>query len=575
MGELTLVFGVDILILYGGVFLKKFFLFVTLAMILSFSAFADVTSSIVDPSDIGVGARPLALGKAYVGLSDDANGLFMNPAGLAAIKNMKLTSMSGQVLQDINYVVVGGATPTDYGVVGFGYVNAGLPNIPVTTVTGSGTTETVVSIGSTNYYSSVAILSYSNELSKIDLFRDYKNVTYGINLKYFMQGFDGGGSTMRGANGTGTDMDLGLQYKPMRELTLGFSALNVLPVGFGGQFTWDKGGVEESIPCVVKTGFNAKLFGKDSFYGSKQNVSFGIDMDVSPSQSRPAVYHAGVEWWPISVMALRVGLDQKPKGTEDIVGVDNNLSAGIGLKFNGFTFDYCYHQYSDLTENTTHYFSIGYVGAEEKPKPSQAPTPVIPVVVPSVSLETFSDVPATFWARGPIEFMAALGIMNGYYDGKFRPNDPVSRAELSSMLVRLKQVEANDATSDPFPDVKKDYWAAKYIKAASFMNLMSNYPDGTFKPEKNVTRVEGAVILSRFTEAKEPATLTKDPFVDVTQKHWAAKYIAAAQNYGLLDYLIGQKFEPDKELTRAEVAELLSKTSYGKDRIRKFLNVGS
>jgi len=195
-------------------------------------------------------------------------------------------------------------------------------------------------------------------------------------------------------------------------------------------------------------------------------------------------------------------------------------------------------------------------------------------VVPSVSLETFSDVPSGFWAKSPIEFMATLGVMNGYFDGKFRPDDAVSRAELATMLVKLKELDVNDATSDPFPDVSKDYWAARYVKAVSYMNLMGNYPDGTFKPDKKVTRVEGLVILSRFTEAAEPGSLTKDPFVDVPQKHWAAKNITAAQNYGLLDYLIGKKFEPDKELTRAEVAELLSKTSSGKDRIRKFLKVG-
>ena len=554
--------------------MKKLSFFLVLLLMMASGALADVSGSMTDPSDIGVGARPLALGKAFVGFSGDASDIFINPAGLGEINNLKFTSMNGQVLQDISYVVIGGAEPTDYGVFGLGYINVGLPSIPVTSTEGSGTTETVVNIGSTNYYSSVLTLSYSNNLSKIPVFRDYKNITYGASLKYFMQGFEGGGSAMRGANGTGMDMDIGLQYRPRKALTLGLSVLNVLPAGLGGKFTWDKSGVEENIPSLVKAGFMAKLLGNDSLYGSKQNVFLAVDVDMSPTENRPAVYHTGVEWWPISVMALRAGIDQKPKGTDDGVGADNNLTAGIGLKFNGFTFDYCYHQFSDLTENTTHFFSIGYTGEDEKPKLAEEVKPVIPVVVQSVSLEAFSDVPDGFWAKSPIEFMATLGVMNGYFDGKFRPADTVSRAELASMLLKLKESEVNDVASAPYPDVSKDYWAAKYIKAVSYMNFMKNYPDGTFKPDKKVTRVEGAVILSRFTEASEPATLSKSPFVDVSQKHWAAKYIAAAQNYGLLDYLIGKKFEPDKELTRAEVAELLSKTSYGKGRIRKFLRVG-
>ncbi|MFH1710109.1 MAG: S-layer homology domain-containing protein [bacterium] len=555
--------------------MKKGCLFLIFVLLASCGAFAEITGSVADPSDIGVGARPLALGKAYVGLSDDANGLFMNPAGLAGIKNFKATSMSGQVIQDVNYAIVGGATPTDYGVFGLGYTNVGLPNIPVTQTTGSGTSETVVTVGQTTYYSSVLTLLYSNDLSGIEYFKDHKNFTYGVNLKYFMQGFQGGGTAMKGANGTGLDMDLGLQYKPSTGLTLGLSGLNILPSNLGGKFIWDKGGVEESIPAVVKAGFSARIFGKDSFYGGKQDVLLGMDMDAYPSQNRPSVYHTGLEWSPISVMALRAGIDQKPKGTEDMVGVDNNLTAGIGLKFNGFTFDYCYHQFSDLTENTTHFFSIGYVGLDEDKKTAERPKRIIPVVVPSVSLETFSDVPNGFWAKSPVEFMTTLGVMDGYFDGKFRPDAPVSRAELAAMIVKLKELDVNEATSDPYPDVSKDYWAAKYVKAVSYLHLMRNYPDGTFKPEKKITRVEGIVALSRFTEAKEPATLSKDPFIDVSQKHWAAKNIAAAQNYGLLDYLIGKKFDPNKELTRAEVAELLSKTGIGKDRIRKFLRVGS
>jgi S-layer homology domain len=483
--------------------------------------------------------------------------------------------MSGQVLNDISYVVIGGANPTNYGVFGFGYTTVTLPDIPVTQTSGSGTMETVVNTGATNYYSSVLTLSYSNDLSKIGFLKDFDNITYGVNLKYFMQGFSGGGTAMKDADGTGFDMDLGMQYKPIKALTVGVSAMNILPASLGGKFTWTKDSIEESIPATIKAGFAAKIFGKDSFYGGKQDVFFDTDMDADVNQNRQSVYHAGVEWWPISIMALRVGLDQQPRGAEDSDGIDNNFTAGLGLKFNGFTFDYCYHQYSDLSDNTTNYFSIGYVGEDEQPKPAKALNPVIPVIVPSVSLETFSDVPESYWARSPIQFMATLGVMSTESDGKFRPDEPVTRAELSSMLVKLKGYEANDVTSDPYPDVAKDYWAAKYIKAVSFMNFMNTYPDGNFKPEKNITRVEGAVILSRFTDAVEPAVLTKDPFVDVPQKHWAAKSIAASQNYGLLDFLIGKKFEPDKELTRAEVAELLSKTSYGKERIREFLKSGS
>ncbi len=528
-------------------------------------------SAIADPSSIGVGARPLALGRAYEGLSDDANGLFINPAGLAGIRNFKLTSMSGQVMEDLDYVVIGGAFPTDYGVFGVGYVNVGSGSIPVTSTEGSGTTETVVTVGETSYYASVATLSYSNDLSRFPFFVGMKNFTYGLNLKYFMQGLSGGGSATKGANGTGWNMDLGLQYKANKSLMIGLSALNCLPASDGGKFTWDKDNVEEDIPEVIKTGFAAKLFGKDSYYGGKQDVFWVLDMDFPSDLNRQTEYHTGVEWWPISVMALRAGLDQQQKAAEDVNGVDNNFTAGIGLKFNGFTFDYCYHQFGGLTDNITHFFSIGYVGEEQKPKTLWTPKSGIAIVVPNVSLESFSDVPDGFWAKSPIEFMATLGIISGDADGKFRPDDPVTRAELAQMLAKLKGMEVSDVNIDPFPDVKKDYWAAKYIKAVSAAKYMRTYPGGAFRPEKVISRVEGTTILTRFTEATAPDFIDKKPFNDVPVDHWAAKTITAARNYGLLDYLIGRDFEPFKALTRAEVAEMLSKTSDGQEKIKDFL----
>jgi len=257
------------------------------------------------------------------------------------------------------------------------------------------------------------------------------------------------------------------------------------------------------------------------------------------------------------------------------VGVDNNLTGGIGLKYNGYTFDYCYHQFSDLSDNTTHFFSIGYVGKDDSLKPMDEKKRAIPIIVASASLENFSDVGQGHWAKNPIELMATLNVMNGYHDGKFRPDEKVSRAELAYMLIKLKGSGVSDVSSDPFSDVSRNHWAAKYIKAASDTGLMTSYPDGTFRPDSKVTRIDGVVILSRFTQAQEPANIQKDPYVDVSRANNAARYLVAAQSYGLLDYLIGKKFEPNKELSRAEVAEILSKTGPGKDKIRSYLQTAA
>src|SRR5512136_1179258 len=101
---------------------KKIGLIILLIAIAANPSFNEVSGSTADPSEIGVGARPLAIGKAFVGMEGDASNIFINPAGLAYISSPKVTSMSGQVIQDVSYTVIGGANPTDYGTFGIGYI---------------------------------------------------------------------------------------------------------------------------------------------------------------------------------------------------------------------------------------------------------------------------------------------------------------------------------------------------------------------------------------------------------------------------------------------------------------------
>ncbi|HTY13176.1 MAG TPA: hypothetical protein VMD02_03195, partial [Candidatus Omnitrophota bacterium] len=96
--------------------------------------------------------------------------------------------------------------------------------------------------------------------------------------------------------------------------------------------------------------------------------------------------HAGAEWSPITLIKLRAGVDQKPSAGSSIT----NLAAGLGVNFKGFTFDYAYHTYAELSEFATHYFSIGYspelVKKEVKPVSTTAPSQPTPVVQPPLRM---------------------------------------------------------------------------------------------------------------------------------------------------------------------------------------------
>ena len=81
--------------------------------------------------DLSVGARSLGMGKAYVAVAEDAETVFMNPAGLGTVSSLKLSSMYTSFLGDINYVVLAGAYPLDNnsGTVGVGVINESVSDI--------------------------------------------------------------------------------------------------------------------------------------------------------------------------------------------------------------------------------------------------------------------------------------------------------------------------------------------------------------------------------------------------------------------------------------------------------------
>lgn len=530
----------------------------------------------VDLAEIGVGARSLGLGNAGVGGVDDASAIFRNPAGLALNPELNVISMSGSLLNDVNYLLVGISDYSPLGKLGFGYLNASVGGIPITTISGAGTTAAVVQTGITDYSSSIVFFSYGTKLSKI--FRGKgENISFGASLKLFLQGFQGGGSAMQDAVGSGMDADMGFVWEAQPYARLGLTLNNFLPSDFGGKFVWVRNDETESIPMVIRWGSELKVFGEPAIFESAdQSLSILADYETARAGNRPALWHAGLEYWPLDVLAFRVGIDQKPKAAETGTGIDDNPTAGVGIKYSGFTFDYAYHQFGDLSDNATHFFSIGYRG-KEKPKRKlirkgkKKRTVPIPQVVPKPELVTYIDLADDYWAKKPIEYLATLGIMGGYPDMTFRPERVLTRAELAAILVKAKGLEVKKGEKSGFEDVRTRDWYAPFVKAAVDREYMEGYPDQTFRPNQKVSRAEAALIFARFSVLYVKPKVKMKVYPDVEKKHWASPAIAASKQAGFFEY-IGENFGPSEYLTRAEAAEILSKTPSVKKKIKELIS---
>lgn len=101
------------------------------------------------------------------------------------------------------------------------------------------------------------------------------------------------------------------------------------------------------------------------------------------------------------------------------------------------------------------------------------------------------------WAKANIERAVSLGFISGYPDGTFRPDKSVSRAEFVAILLASAKITAENPKNYSFPDVSSKHWASKSIYKAVELGWISGFPDGTFKPEQMVTPEQSSVITCK------------------------------------------------------------------------------
>ena len=162
--------------------------------------------------------------------------------------------------------------------------------------------------------------------------------------------------------------------------------------------------------------------------------------------------------------------------------------------------------------------------------------------------------PVTFVNRKAAELNRTdhLAFLSGYANGTFEPDRNMTRAEVTTMFARLltEKMAADQTYSNTVSDVAKSHWAANYIGYMQQFGIITGYADGSFRPDASVTRAEFAAIASRFERLTEG---TKS-FSDVPSSHWAAKYINFAATRGWVNGYADGTFRPNNSITRAEVA---------------------
>jgi len=168
----------------------------------------------------------------------------------------------------------------------------------------------------------------------------------------------------------------------------------------------------------------------------------------------------------------------------------------------------------------------------------------------------FSDI-AGHWAEDVIEHAVSEGIVSGYPDGTFRPNDTVTRAEFAVMLTSALKL-TGEGSALTFTDAAKiPSWARKAVQQAVQAGMISGYEDGTFRPEAQITRSEMAVMIAAALKLDIKASDTTGFADDESIPSWSKGAIAKLRELDLMVGYGGNRFNPAAHATRAEAVTIL------------------
>ncbi|MEM6517920.1 MAG: S-layer homology domain-containing protein [Cyanobacteria bacterium P01_C01_bin.70] len=170
------------------------------------------------------------------------------------------------------------------------------------------------------------------------------------------------------------------------------------------------------------------------------------------------------------------------------------------------------------------------------PEPKVPNSPGSSRLSPVRSPLNFTDVADTYWAKPYIDALTARDVLNGLPDGTFAPDRPLSRAELATQVAKAFAVPERNGTKN-FTDLPSDYWAMEPINQAVVMGFMTGYPAGDFRPEQTVSRLQ---VLVTFATG---LSLTASPAAQQQLQQyqdwqavppWARQQVAAAMQAGII-----------------------------------------
>ncbi|MBN2057728.1 MAG: hypothetical protein JW782_02915 [Candidatus Saganbacteria bacterium] len=282
--------------------MKKFLVLLSAILIVTSVCFAQEN----------MGARPIAMGGAFTGLADDANAIFLNPAGIGYIEG-EVAAISTKISEGSEYTILGGVENTPYGSFGVGYISSSY------IIEDLETSSELVDAGdaSNKNLNQTLVLSYGRQLNDFMVVPKFMGrLSLGTNVKFVSSKINNAkGLTSR--SDSGLDLDLAAVFQPNDHISCGMSVRNILAAGSALEDS-----SEPSSP-TMSAGIAGRLL-NDSLIISLETGAAGVEVKLMPE------------------LALRVGRD------------GDYTTGGIGVSLNGVGIDYAYLKKAE----PVHYIAI-------------------------------------------------------------------------------------------------------------------------------------------------------------------------------------------------------------------------
>lgn len=189
-----------------------------------------------------------------------------------------------------------------------------------------------------------------------------------------------------------------------------------------------------------------------------------------------------------------------------------------------------------------------------------------------LAFASFPDVTNVNYKKA-VDWLQENGVVQGYSDGTFRPENEVTRAEFLKMLYETIGME-NLETTLPFTDIDQNAWYMKYLKEAYASHVINGYSDGTFKPNSNISFKESVKIITSAlfdvdsvygngsnTAYSCPQNFFTSSPLEGDVKDWSLKFINVAEQFCITDFALSvwgmAGFLADAAISRGDMAEMI------------------